>query len=234
MIKRQDFLFIAILASIFIPFIFSKTVYNLLFDKVSGLNSQYPLMTSFMKFAILATMGELLGLRIQSGKYLKKGFGIIPHAIVWGFLGVSIKIAFVIFNTGTVVFSEKIMGFENASQIMHNALSINKVIIAILISVFLNIFFAPVFMTFHKITDTHILSHNGKLKSLYTPIKMSEIIVNLNWKVQWNFIIKKTIPFFWIPAQAINFSFPEEFQILNAAILGIVLGVILGIANLKK
>lgn len=234
MIKKQDFIFALFLAAVFLPFVFSETLYNFLFDPETGFNTKFPLLTSFIKFAILATSGELLGLRILTGKYFKPGFGIFPRAVVWGILGVAIKIAFVIFIAGTTFFAEKYLGFQNAKEIMHSALSIDKIIIAILISTFLNLFFAPVFMTFHKITDTHILFHEGKLKSLYTPIKMGEIIENLNWKIQWNFIIKKTIPLFWIPAQAINFCFPEQYQILNAAILGIVLGVILAIANLKK
>jgi hypothetical protein len=56
----------------------------------------------------------------------------------------------------------------------------------------------------------------------------------MNWKVQWNFVFKKTIPIFWIPAQTINFCFAPQYRILNAAILSIVLGVILAIANMKK
>lgn len=234
MIKKQDIIFVFVLLGIFSPFIFFDDAYSFLFDKTEGFNTKFPLLTSFLKFAVLATAGELLGLRIQTGKYSKQGFGIIPRAVVWGFLGISIKIAFVIFYQGTVFFSQEILGFNDAQAIMNGSLGFNKIVIALLISTFMNLFFAPVFMTFHKITDTHIIKNEGKLKSLYTPINFREIIVNLNWDVQWNFIIKKTIPLFWIPAQAINFCFPVEFQILNAAILGIVLGVILAFANLKK
>jgi len=232
--KKQDFIFIMALALIFVPFVVSKDVYNALFDNQTGLNAQYPLIVAFVKFAILATLGELLGVRIQTGNYFKKGFGIFPRMIVWGFLGVFIAIAFTIFASGTIVFSEKIIGFENAGAILAGALSFNKIFIAFLISLFLNTMFAPVFMTIHKITDTHIIQNDGKFKSLLSPIKVKEIITTLNWRVQWDFIFKKTIPFFWIPAQTINFCFPEQYRILNAAILGVVLGVILAFANLKK
>ncbi len=234
MIKKQDFLFFLVLAGIFFPFIYFDEAFHFLFDKTDGFYAKFPLLTSFIKFAILATMGELLGLRIQTGKYFKKNLGLIPRAVVWGILGVSIYTAFLIFYHGTIFFAEKTMGFSDATTIMKGALSVDKVIIAILISTFMNLFFAPIFMTFHKITDTHIIMNNGQLKALYTPIKMGEIITNLNWKVQWNFVFKKTIPFFWIPAQAINFCFPVQYQILNAAVLGIVLGVILAVSNLKK
>lgn len=33
---------------------------------------------SFLKFAILSTMGEMIGLRISTGVYINRTFGIIP------------------------------------------------------------------------------------------------------------------------------------------------------------
>lgn len=36
-------------------------------------------------------------------------------------------------------------------------------------------------MTLHKITDTHILSTGGTLHGFFTPIKMEEIMIGLNW-----------------------------------------------------
>ena len=98
----------------------------------------------------------------------------------------------------------------------------------------MNSIFAPVFMTLHKITDTHILNNGGTLGGFFRPIKMREIITHLNWDVQWNFVFKKTIPLFWFPAHTITFLLPSQFQVLFAALLGVALGVILAIANNKK
>jgi hypothetical protein len=50
----------------------------------------------------------------------------------------------------------------------------------------------------------------------------------------WGFVFKKTIPFFWIPAHTITFLLPPELRVLFAAALGIVLGVILALASLKR
>ena len=232
--KKQDFVFILVLAAFFAPFIIWKEAYDFLFDKTTGMNAIHPLTTAFVKFFFLATLGELLGLRIKTGKYFKQGFGIFPRAVVWGFLGIFIAMAFITFYSGSMGFVVKIFGMTDPQAIMEGTLSGNKILIAFVISTLMNVMFAPVFMTIHKITDTHIIDNGGKFKSLYTPIKVEKIITGLNWKVQWNFIFKKTIPIFWIPAQTINFCFPEEFRVLNAAILGIVLGVILAVANLKK
>ena len=48
---------------------------------------------SFVKFAILATLGEMLGLRTSTGVYHNKTFGIIPRMVIWGVLGVLLAIA---------------------------------------------------------------------------------------------------------------------------------------------
>jgi hypothetical protein len=89
-------------------------------------------------------------------------------------------------------------------------------------------------MTVHKITDLHILSKGGTIKGLFTPIHFGKILSGMNWDVQWNFVFKKTIPFFWYPAHTITFLLPVEFQVLFAALLGIALGTILALAGMKR
>jgi len=188
---------------------------------------------SFVKFAILATMGEVIGLRIKTGSYNQPGFGILPRAIVWGFLGMTVKAAFVIFGTGAPALLE-VLGMSNATEIIKSGLSPEKVLIAFSISTSLNLFYAPVLMTFHKITDIRITNNGGTVRGLFRPIKFSEIFPAINWRIQWDFIFKKTIPLFWIPMQTINFLLPSQFQILVAALLGIALGVLLAIASQKS
>ena len=185
---------------------------------------------SFIKFAVLATMGEVIGLRIKTGFYNKAGFGIIPRAIVWGFLGMTVKTAFVIFGAGAPAFLE-VLGMEGASEIIHGNITLPKVLVSFSISASLNLFYAPVLMTFHKITDIHIIRTGGTVRGLFTPIQFAEIFPSIDWKAQWDFVFKKTIPLFWIPMQTINFLLPPQYQILVAALLGIVLGVLLAFAG---
>ena len=188
---------------------------------------------SFIKFGILATLGEMLGLRISAGVYNRKGFGVLPRAVVWGLLGMGINAAMIIFSKGVPQFMEY-MGMANAAAIINGEFCFDKLWIAFAISVAMNTIFAPVFMTSHKITDTHILDWGGSLRSLLTPIPMTRIITHLNWDAQWNFVFKKTIPFFWYPAHTITFLLPGEMRVLFAAILGVVLGVLLAIAARMK
>ena len=191
------------------------------------------MLMSFIKFAVLATLGEVIGLRIKTGFYNQPGFGILPRAVVWGFLGMTVKTAFLIFGAGAPAFLEY-MGLEGASEIIKGGLSPEKILVAFTISASLNLFYAPVLMSFHKITDIHIQNTGGRLRGLFTPIQFAEIFPAINWKVQWDFVFKKTIPLFWIPMQTLNFLCPPEYQILIAALLGIVLGVLMALASQKS
>jgi len=225
---RKDLLFLLGLSCLFLPFF----VFDRVFDTYYQFNLEHGLVMSFIKFFFLATLGEVIGLRIRTGVYYRKGFGLLPRAIVWGFLGMTIYMAFAIFSAGTPVLLEK-MGFEGADRILHTDLSWRKILVSFSISTTLNLFYAPVMMTFHKITDIHIVENKGTLRGFFTPIYFARLFKEINWDVQWNFVFKKTIPLFWIPAQTITFLLPEEFRVLFAAFLGIVLGVLLAIAAMK-
>jgi hypothetical protein len=149
-------------------------------------------------------------------------------------LGVVISMAMIVFSIGIPGFIAKMGGESLVTAFDAEGLSWGKLGVALSISVMMNTFFAPVFMTFHKITDTHIAEHGGSLKALITPIPMRRHIVNLNWDRQWSFIFKKTIPLFWYPAHTITFMLPGEYRVLFAALLGVALGVILAIGAKKK
>lgn len=226
--KKSDLYLILFVLLLFCPFIFIKPA----FDWYTAFNKEHGMMMSFVKFAILATLGEMIALRIRKGVYNENGFGIFPRALVWGFLGLTIKVAFTVFSAGTPVFLEY-LGLKDASQVMKAGFSGEKLLVAFCISTAMNLVFAPVMMTFHKITDIHILANGGTLAGFFTPIHFAEIFKGMNWDVQWNFVIKKTIPFFWIPAHTITFLLPTDFQVLFAALLGIALGLILSFASLK-
>ncbi len=228
--KKQDVIFLLALAVFFSPFFIFKEVFYF----YEHFNKEHGMIMSFIKFAILATLGEVIGLRIRTGSYYRKNFGILPRAFVWGFIGLTIKMAFMIFAVGTPVFLEY-LGVENAiASMAKTGLAGTKILTAFCISTAMNIIYAPVMMTFHKITDTHIESNGGTLKGFFTPIQFKEIFMNLNWGVQWGFVFKKTIPLFWIPAHTITFLLPPEYRVLFAALLSIALGIILAIANIMS
>lgn len=227
--KKNDLVFIIGVLVFLSPFFLSEAV----FEFYKSFNKEHGMIMSFVKFGVLATLGESIGLRIKNGVYNEKGFGLLPRAIVWGVLGMGIKMAFIIFATGAPIFVEY-MGIEGAVNAMKEPFSSIKLLNAFTISTTMNLIFAPIFMTLHKVTDTHIIANGGSLKGFFSPIKFREIMMNLNWDVQYSFVFKKTIPLFWIPAHTVTFLLPPEYQILMAAALGVVLGVLLAIASLKK
>lgn len=188
---------------------------------------------AFLKFGILATMGECIGLRISRGQYNQKGFGIAPRFLVWGVLGTCISIAMGIFSQGSFGFLNQ-CGLCLSPETLAQECFGTRLLYAFTVSVLMNTFFAPVFMTIHKITDTHILSTGGTLKGFFTPIDACKIVSTMDWKRQWSFVFMKTIPLFWYPAHTLTFMLPGQYRVLCAALLGVALGVILSIANLKQ
>lgn len=220
--KRSDFQFLAIVLALFLPFFFSKSLY----DFYCLANTEHGILLSFLKFAILATLGESLGVRIRQGVYCYKGFGLLPRAVVWGLLGITIKVAFLVFQPGAGAF------LSNFGVVKADTFG-SKLLFAFTASSLMNLIFAPVMMMIHKITDTHIVQTGGGMAGLFSPVDVSGILKKVDWSVMWGFVFKKTIPFFWIPAHTITFLLPATFQVLFAAVLGIVLGVILAFAANK-
>ena len=228
--KKSDLLFAIVMLAIFVPFFVSPELYAW----YKSFNAEHAMIMAFLKFGILATLGEMLGCRISTGKYTTPTFGVAPRMVVWGLLGMAISMAMTVFANGIPAFIASMGGASLVAEFGAEGISFGKFIVALSISVMMNTFFAPVFMTFHKITDAHIAECGGSLKALITPIPMRRLICNLNWDVQWGFIFKKTIPLFWYPAHTITFMLPGELRVLFAALLGVALGLILAIGLKKK
>ena len=198
-------------------------------DAFISLTAAMPFVMSFIKFAILATFGECLALRITTGVYYRPGFGIISKALVWGVLGMLINVAFTVFGSGTPrlltslgLLVPEATGFSD------------RLLTAFAVSVLLNSLFAPVLMVAHKLADLHIASGGGSAFSLCHKPDVAGLFRAVDWDVMWGFVLKKTIPLFWIPAHTITFMLPVHFRVLFAALLGVALGVILAFASLRS
>jgi len=214
--KKGDFLWLSILILIAVFLLIPST--HALFSEVS---KSYPYIMGFVKFSILATMGELLALRIVNKRWTKQK-GFIPKFIVWGLLGVVIVLMFSIYEQGVIGSIANKMLFAGEGNL-------STILTSFYISAIMNLTFAPVFMAFHRITDICIDNKIDKKKQ-----SISEIIKIVDWSGFINFVVCKTIPYFWIPAHTITFLLPTEYRVLFAAMLSIVLGLILSYARLKK
>lgn len=187
----------------------------------------HPYLMGFIKVGILATMGELMALRIASGEW-KKPVGLQYRAFVWGILGMSFVIVFDIFANG-------VSGSMNKALLP--AIPANKgadqLLFAFFTSAFMNLIFGPTFMLFHRVTDTFIDLGEGRLSKIMK-IKLREVIGKIDFYGFISFVVIKTIPIFWIPAHTITFMLPPEYRVLMASFLSIAMGGILAFAKRGK
>lgn len=228
--KRSDLIAVLIFLAIIAAFAFCAP----LLEGYTQFNAQHGYITAFLKFALLATFGEMLAARIRCGQYLPVGFGLVPRAVVWGLLGITIQFAFKVFAGGVPPTLED-LGLTHAATALQGELGLTRILTAFSISVVMNVVYAPVMMTLHKITDLHIQEYQGSMQALVHPIKVRAIMSErIDWKQMWSFVYKKTIPSFWIPAHTISFLLPAAYRTLFAALLGVALGLILTVAVKRR
>jgi len=176
------------------------------------------IIAGFIKFFVLATIGDFVGIRFKSGMW-KKPKNVLYKAFVWGFIGIVIVLIFDIFFSGVASLQD-----SNILPFKESALAT-----AFFVSVLMNVTFAPTMMAFHRVTDTYL-----DLKADGESIRFKEVVGRIDFQQFFNVVVLKTIPFFWIPAHTITFILPVEYRVIFAAILGIFLGLILGITSTKK
>lgn len=187
-------------------------------DWYQAANSSAPYLLAFTKFFLLASMGEYLAKRIQTNKWQLPSFWF-GRAVVWGFLGMVIALAFQLFSGGVIAAAEK--GFLPDTEL--------HLLNAFMISTLMNLIFAPVMMGFHRFTDTWFDLRGNSQKPT-----MEKLVSTINWQQFFSFVVLKTIPFFWIPAHTITFLLPGEYRVLMAAVLSIALGLILSLAGKRS
>lgn len=203
-------------------------LYDPLFNAYISATKAHPLVMGFCKFAILATFGECVAARLRTGRYYSADFGVVPKAVVWGFLGMIITTCFVIFATGAPAMLAG-MGLKDAGTALSGPLSVNKVLAAFFVSFTMNLLFSPLLMVAHKLTDLHIANHRGRLACMWTRPDMPALFRQIDWNIMWSFVLARTIPLFWLPAHTVTFLLPETFRVLFAAVLGAALGIMLAL-----
>lgn len=218
-IKKHDVIWASVLLVI-VSFLLIPRGYEIF----ANLSQSHVYLMAFCKFALLATMGELLAARILKG-YWSRPTGLMWRVIVWGILGILIALVFHLYAVGVssalstgLLPAPESNGWEY--QLVYGAST----------SILMNCLFAPTFMAFHRITDTWIDMGNGTVKGMMR-VKQSDLLERIDWNGFISFVVLKTIPFFWIPAHTITFMLPPEHRVLAAAFLSIALGAILAIGK---
>lgn len=212
--KKGDFIWGAIMLLIVSIFVLPSSR-----ETFISFTSAHPLVGGFIKFSILASMGELLAGRVGTGKWTFATFFLV-RAVIWGLFGMLITMIFTVFSTGTTALLSK--GLLPGGE--------SKLAFAFFTSFLMNATFAPTFMYAHRISDTYLdLKAEGE-----TDLSLTNIVKNIDTVGFWNFIVAKTVPFFWIPAHTLTFLLPGEYRVLAAALLSMALGLILTITKKSK
>ncbi|SHI53825.1 hypothetical protein [Lutispora thermophila] len=180
--------------------------------------SLHPYIGGFIKFSILASMGDLLGTRLQKGDYIiPKGF--IYRAVIWGVIGMMISLVF-------TVFMEGVGAAQRAGLLPFEGMALAQAFFG---STIMNLTFGPMMMAFHKFTDLYIdalYEKSGK-------ITLGSLVDKVDWHSLVEFSWAKTCIFFWIPAHTVVFMLPSAYRVLVSAFLSIALGLLLSIAKKK-
>jgi len=214
-LKKGDVIWTAALIGI-IAFLLSPTTHKVFVS----FTTDYPYIAGFLKFAILATMGDLLAYRMVTSEWkIRKGF--LFRVFIWGFLGMAIVLIFTIFGAGITAAMEKgVLPGVGCT-----------IAFAFFTSAIMNLTFAPTMMGFHRLTDTYA---DLKFIEGRKNLKLDQVSDEIDWNNFISFVVLKTIPAFWIPAHTITFLLPPEYRVLMAAFLSIALGAILSFAKAKN
>jgi len=178
----------------------------------------------FVKFFVLASMGDLLGERILKGEWhIQHTF--LLKGIVWGVMGMLINLVFTVFTEG--VAAAQLIGklpFEG-SKLAH----------AVFGSTVMNVTFGPMLYIYHKFGDLLIdMVYEKKEKNSADKITLSAMVERVNWYRMVSFSWVTTCIFIWIPCHTIVFLLPSEYRVLASAFLSILLGILIAVSNKYK
>lgn len=184
------------------------------------LSNDLPYLMGFAKFAILATAGELLAVRLAKKAWTLPSY-VWVRFLIWGVIGIWITYMMMIFGAGVGALMQSSLLPCPQNTTLHTFVK------AFFISATMNLSFGPTFMALHKCSDTYLdMRASGKRH-----IKLANVIHKVDWEKFAGFTLLKTVPLFWIPAHTVTFMLPAEYQVAMAAALSVALGIIL---NLKR
>lgn len=180
----------------------------------------HPYFAGFIKFAILATMGDLLGKRILLKNWVIPR-GVLIKAVIWGIIGMMITLMFSVYMGG--VASAQLSG-----RLPGNGSAAAQALFG---SIIMNVTFGPMMMTFHRFTNM-LIDSNFERKG--SRVSLSDLVDKNDWHSLVEFAWMKTCIFFWIPVHTLVFLLPGQYRVLVSAFLSIVLGLLMAASKTRK
>ncbi len=190
---------------------------RLVFMEITG---EHPYIGGFVKFFFLASMGDLLGIRIRNGEWVIPGC-FIYKAFVWGLFGMAITLLFPVYMGGV----------SAAQQSGYLPFAGSIIAQAFFGSVIMNVTFGPMLYVYHKFSELLIDSGYEEPKE---KIMVSDLVDRVDWHTMVSFSWLINCVFIWIPCHTLVFILPSEYRVLASAFLSILLGVLVSFAKKKK
>lgn len=183
----------------------------------------HPYFGGFIKFAILASMGDMLGGRILTGGW-KFPQGFLFKALVWGILGMMITLVFTVYFAGAA-------GAMASGKL---PFADSKFALAFFGSLIMNTTFGPMMYIYHKFGDMFVDFMYEKRNGSYTgKITVAAMVNRVDWQTIVGFSWLKTCLLIWVPCHTVVFLLPEEYRVLASAFLSILLGILVAVSKKK-
>ncbi len=190
------------------------------------LTETHPYCMGFIKFSTLAFLGQLMGIRITHGDWMRPN-GLILRILSWGLLGMAIVFVLPLAYQGVTVLQQQGL-LLNSDNIL-----IDQFIKAFAASIIFNLLPGPIVIIYHRLTESFIELCDGNAINLKY-VSFSNAITNVDWVNLIQFVILKVNLILFIPINTIIFLLPPDQRVLLAAYSSILLGIVLGYYNARK
>ena len=185
-----------------------------------SLTVRHGVLMGFVNFAVLSTMGELLSLRIQFGRWIRPA-AFPVKVLLWGLFGMAVSVVFGFCSIGAG-------GAMAAGLLPGPAGGFFKTLLeAFYTSFFVNAVAGPALQGAQRLLDTLV----DRLACRRKPAGILAAVEAVDWVDFIKFAVLKTIPFFWVPVNTLVFLMPPEYRVVVAAYLSIFLGAFLACVN---
>ncbi len=177
----------------------------------------HPYMGGFGKFALLASMGDLLGMRVLKSEWIIPK-NVLQKAFVWGVLGIMITLVFTVYMGGVAV-------AQSAGRLPFKGIVLAQAFFG---SAVMNLTFGPMLYVYHMFGDKIMESlsmSKGERPSL------EDMVNSVDWYTLVSFSWLKTCLLIWIPLHTAVFLLPAAYRVLASAFLSILLGVIIALSR---
>lgn len=179
----------------------------------------HPYVCGFFKFCILATMGDLLGLRITE-KNWRLPDGVVLKACLWGIIGMIVTLLMPLYNGGVEsVMKTGRLPFEGSGLAL-----------AFFSSAIMNLTFGPMLYIYHKFGEILI---DARYEETEKKMTLGSIVEKVDWNVMVCFSWAKTCILIWIPLHTMVFLLPGQYRVVVSAFLSVLLGIVIAMSNKK-